>query len=75
MGLPKRVTRKGRPVLRTRSKVARHVALNFEIAIESMLVTIPWSTTWSNIGNATLPAQSSSCQPAYLSLARLSSKR
>ncbi len=45
MGLPKRVTRKGRPVLRTRSKVARHVALNFEIAIESMLGNVPWSTT------------------------------
>src|SRR6476646_10514600 len=30
-GLPNRVTRKGRPVRRTRSSVARQVALNFEI--------------------------------------------
>ena len=45
MGLPKRVTRKGRPVLRTRSKVAKQVALNFEIAIESIGVSIPWSIT------------------------------
>jgi hypothetical protein len=36
MGLPNRVTRIGRPVLRTRSSVARQVALNFEIGIESM---------------------------------------
>ena len=31
IGLPKRVTRNGRPVRRTRSSVARQVALNFEM--------------------------------------------
>jgi hypothetical protein len=36
MGFPKRVTRSGRPVRRTRSSVARQVALNFEIAMVSM---------------------------------------
>lgn len=30
-GLPKRVIRTGCPVLPTRSRTARHVALNFEI--------------------------------------------
>jgi hypothetical protein len=35
-GLPNRVTRSGRPVRRTRSNVARHVALNFEIGMDSM---------------------------------------
>ena len=34
-GLPKRVTRSGRPVRLTRSSVARHVALNFEIGMDS----------------------------------------
>jgi hypothetical protein len=43
MGWPKRVTRKGRPVLRTRSKVARQVALNFEIAMDSMQQVMPRS--------------------------------
>src|SRR5271168_2441179 len=33
---PKRVTRMGWPVLRTRSRTARQVALNFEMAISSM---------------------------------------
>lgn len=36
-GSPKRVTRIGWPVLRTRSSTARHVALNFEMAIRSIL--------------------------------------
>ncbi len=34
-GFPNRVTRKGRPVRRTRSSAARQVALNFETAISS----------------------------------------
>ena len=34
-GLPKRVTRRGRPVARTRSSAAKQVALNFETAISS----------------------------------------
>jgi len=34
-GAPKRVTSTGFPVFRTRSSTARHVALNFEIAISS----------------------------------------
>ena len=34
-GRPNRVMRNGRPVLRTRSSAARHVALNFEIGIAS----------------------------------------
>ena len=36
IGSPRRVTRMGRPVRRTRSSAARHVALNFEIAITSV---------------------------------------
>src|SRR5579859_1373354 len=36
MGWPKRVTRIGCPVFRTRSRTARQVALNFEMAISSM---------------------------------------
>ncbi len=35
-GFPKRVTRSARPVRRTRSRVARQVALNFEIGMDSM---------------------------------------
>jgi len=35
-GRPKRVIRTGSPVRRTRSSTARHVALNFEIAIDSL---------------------------------------
>ena len=33
-GFPKRVIRIGRPVRLTRSRTARHVALNFEIVVE-----------------------------------------
>src|SRR5262245_29425582 len=36
IGSPKRVTRMGLRVLRTRSRTAKHVALNFEIAISSI---------------------------------------
>src|ERR1017187_1828255 len=45
MGLPNRVTHKGCPVRRTRSRVARHVALNLEMGIVSMKTFRPWSTT------------------------------
>jgi hypothetical protein len=37
-GLPNLVTRIGRRVLRTRSRTARQVALNLEIAISSMVL-------------------------------------
>jgi len=42
-GLPKRVTRRGRPGRRTRSSAARQVALNLETAISSMSNSGPWS--------------------------------
>jgi hypothetical protein len=50
MGLPNRVTHKGCPVLRTRSSVARHVALNLEMGIVCMKTFIPWSITMVQMG-------------------------
>jgi hypothetical protein len=39
MGTPRLVTRRGWPVLRTRSRAAKQVALNLEIGIASMQIT------------------------------------
>src|SRR6202030_2395045 len=43
-GTPNRVTRMGLRVLRTRSRTARHVALNLEMAISSIVGGPPLST-------------------------------
>jgi hypothetical protein len=48
-GSPKRVTRTGFPVLRTFSRTARQVALNFEMAISSTNQSVPWSKTMVNV--------------------------
>ena len=64
MGFPRRVTSIGRPVRFTLSRTARHVALNWEMVIDSFIsmlfelrvelflahctVRIPWSKTMVN---------------------------
>src|SRR3954451_876526 len=52
MGLPKRVTRIGLRVLRTSSRMPRHLALNSEIAISFIEDFIPWSTTMVNLAGS-----------------------
>ena len=42
---------------RTRSKVARHVALNLEIGITSMWLNLPWSDTMVYLSRRRTPAQ------------------
>jgi len=64
MGFPKRVTRNGRPVRRTRSNVARQVALNFEIAIVSMQLNVSWSLTMVNC--LEVSQRRSACSPRQI---------
>ena len=45
-GLPKRVIRTGCPVLPTRSRTAKQVALNFEICISSIIESYHGSRPW-----------------------------
>src|ERR1700687_5543262 len=49
-GWPKRVTRIGLRVLRTSSRMPRHLALNSEMAMSFILLFIPWSETMVNYG-------------------------
>jgi len=48
MGLPNFVTRIGSRVLRTRSRTARHVALNFEMVISSVNESYHSQEQWSD---------------------------
>ena len=48
-GSPNRVTSTGFPVFRTRSKTARQVALNFEMAIWSIRKVYHGQRSWSTV--------------------------
>jgi len=70
-GLPKRVTRIGRRVLRTSSRMPRHLALNSEIAISFMLASYHSQRPWSYLcfacpGMRSLRIPASNCETGAL---------
>lgn len=52
-GRPNRVTRRGRPEVLTRSRAAKHVALNLDIAMVFIIAILLWSKSMVNLGETT----------------------